>query len=90
MQPLNELQQVVGGSVVFSCEMSGIPTPSVTWYFNGEQLSTGSGITISKNTLTISSLAEEHSGMYQCFVSNLIDGVQASWAVQASTPGEIH
>ena len=88
MQPMNDLEQLVGGSVSFTCGTSGIPTPDVTWYFNGMLLTASVVISISGNTLSISPLAEVHTGMYQCFVSNMVSTSQTSWALQVRTPGE--
>jgi len=88
MQPMNDLEQLVGRSVSFTCGTSGIPTPDVAWYFNGMQLTESDVISISGNTLSISPLAEMHTGMYQCFVSNMAGTDQTSWALQVRTPGE--
>ena len=88
MQPMNDLEQLVGGSVSFTCGTSGIPAPDVTWYFNGMQLTASGVISISGNTLSIFPLAEVHTGMYQCFVSNMVNTSQTSWALQVRTPGE--
>ena len=85
---MNDLEQLVGGSVTFTCGTSGIPAPDVTWYFNGVQLTASGVISISGNTLSISSLAEMHTGMYQCFVTNMVGTDQTSWALQVRTPGE--
>ena len=71
----------MGDSITFTCNVAGIPTPDVTWYFNGARRNAGGGISISGNTLTISSMAVEHTGMYQCFASNLVGSVQHSWAL---------
>ena len=74
--------------ITFTCNVAGIPTPTVTWYHNGVQLSAGGVISISGNTLTISSLAMGHTGMYQCFASNPVGSVQHSWALQVRVAGE--
>ena len=92
-KPPFDLEQLIGQSVTFTCVLSGIPTPSVTWYHNGVQLSAGGVISISRNSLnisvlSISSLAVEDTGMYQCFASNVVGRTQASWALQVRISGE--
>ena len=74
--------------ITFTCNVAGIPTPTVTWYHNGAQLSAGSVISISGNTLTISPMAVVHTGMYQCFASNPVGNVQHSWVLQVRVAGE--
>ena len=88
MRPTGDLEQLVGGSITFTCGTSGIPTPEVTWYFNGMPLTANSVISISGGTLDISTLAVAHTGMYQCFVSNEVNTIQTSWALQVRAPGE--
>ena len=92
-KPPFDLEQLIGQSVTFTCVVEGIPTPTVTWYHNGVQLSAGGAISISRNfpnvsVLSISSLAAEDTGMYQCFASNVVGRTQASWALQVRTSGE--
>ena len=71
---------LTGTEVTFTCEATGTPAPTITWYHNGEQLSTGS-------TVTISSAAVGDSGMYQCFAENDIRKVYSSWTLQVREPG---
>ena len=78
----------MGETVTFTCVVAGIPTPAVTWYHNGAQLSTGGVISISGNTLNISSLTVGHTGMYQCFANNVVDSTQCSWALEVRMSGE--
>ena len=88
MSASNELEKLVGERVTFTCVVEGIPTPTVTWYHNGVQLNAGGVISISGNTLTISSLAFRYTGMYQCLASNVVGRTQCSWALQVRTSGE--
>ena len=86
--PSNDLERLVKQRVTFTCVVSGIPTPTVTWYHNGAQLSAGGVISISGNSLTISSLTVGHTGMYQCFANNVVGSTQRSWALQVRTPSK--
>ena len=92
-KPPFDLEQLIGQSVTFTCVVSGIPTPTVTWYFNGAELSAGGVISISGNSpnvsvLFLSSLAVNQTGIYQCFASNVVGRTQASWALQVRISGE--
>lgn len=82
----NILDHPAGRAISFSCVVSGSPAPSITWYFNGEPLEssplTNSGLTINGGTIDIPVPTNEHSGMYQCFVSNAANLVQAAIALQ--------
>ena len=88
MSPSNDFEKLVGERVSFTCVVEGIPTPTVTWYHNGVQLSAGGVISISGNTLNTSSLTVGHTGMYQCFASNVVGSTQHSWALQVRMLGE--
>ena len=81
----DDLEEFAGDSITFTCNVTGIPTPTVTWYFNGARLSGGGA---SGNSLTISPTTVSHTGMYQCFASNLVGSVQHSWALEVRAPSE--
>ena len=72
---------------MFTCEVSGIPPPSITWYYNGLPLVNSGTVTIAGNILTIAFALVEHSGMYQCFADNKINNVYKSWTMQVGEPG---
>ena len=56
----------VNDAVTLQCSIS-TPGAAVThWVFNGDELSSGSGIDISGNSLTISSFQTSHAGEYRC------------------------
>ena len=77
----------MGDSVTLSCTVAGTPSPTVEWYFNGEVLASGNGLTINGGTIDIPSPTTDHSGMYQCFVSNIANEVCESIALQVREPG---
>ena len=87
----NDLEKLVGQTVTLRCVVEGIPTPTVTWYHNGGSphgVTSVSGSNRNINTLTISTLVEGHTGMYQCIADNGVGKVQVLWALQVRTPGE--
>ena len=91
MSPSNDLEKLVGERVTFTCVVSGIPIPTVTWYRNGGNppgVTSVNGTNRNINTLTISSSVVGDTGMYQCIAENLVGKVQASWALQVRAPSE--
>ena len=77
----------MGDTVTLSCTVDGTPAPTVEWYFNGEDLASGNGLIINGGTIDIPSPTTAHSGMYQCFVSNIASEVCESIALQVREPG---
>lgn len=75
-ESLIDRQRIVGKSsaVVYPCEVSGYPTPNITWYYNAEVIEPGiRGVVLDSNsTLTIQEPQVNHSGIYQCFARNRI------------------
>ena len=88
MSPSNDLERLVKERVSFTCVVEGIPTPTITWYHNRVQLNASGVISISGNTLNISSLTVGHTGMYQCFANNVVGNTQRSWALQVREPSK--
>ena len=63
---------VGGGAVSYPCVASGIPAPSIAWFYNGEVVSDGGEVTVgADNTLSIAEPRVSHSGIYQCFATNV-------------------
>ena len=60
----------MGDSATFTCTASGIPTPNITWYKNGNRVS-GSHyeiiyITANSSQLTIKNISNADHGYYDC------------------------
>ena len=56
-----------------TCEVTGIPTPSITWYHNGQELTstTDSRVSFPKfNKMRIQYVRGYNSGEYQCVAVN--------------------
>ena len=82
-------EHLVGeGNLTFVCQFEGSPLPNIMFYFNGAVISLDSGVTITNNTLTISSPQVFHSGIYQCIISNDFGDDQISWLLEIREPSE--
>ncbi len=72
------------------CGITGIPTPTVTWYYNGDLASGVDGIAVNISELTIAGPQVAHSGIYQCFVKNaygqVIEDDQRAWVLEIREP----
>ena len=76
---------------MYVCESTGFPSPAITWYFNGE-LVPGDIASVNGNQLVISSLQVANSGVYECVVSNTIDGEvrehRRQWVLEVRIPSK--
>ena len=73
--------------MTFVCKYHGLPTPTLSWSFNGEKISrSGEGISLMGNVIRIPAPDGRHSGVYQCFVENVITGIRhtdvRSWILE--------
>ncbi len=75
--------------MVYSCESSGNPTPTITWYYNGAVIQSGSGGVVvgSDGTLTIQEPQVNHSGIYQCFATNRLGEDSRVWILEVREEG---
>ncbi len=79
-------QLVSGGTVVYPCAASGIPQPTVTWFYNGGDL--GGGVEVGGDgSLTIAEPLVRHSGIYQCVVENRFGEARRTWLLEVREPG---
>ena len=85
--PSDNRDVLTGTAIMFTCEVSGIPIPNITWYHNGQPLVNSGKETIAGNVLTIQFTLVEHLGMYQCFADNKISNVYKSWTMQVREQG---
>ena len=75
---MNESQNE-GGQASFTCQATGEPVPSISWYFN-TLLANGTKYTISetintttiRSTLTIMSVESSDVGTYTCNATNVL------------------
>ena len=79
------------GRVNYICPVhGGIPTPTVTWYYNGGRLPIGANVmgAYKNQQLTIFYPQISHSGIYQCFVSNNVGTDSRTWILEVRLPCE--
>uniref|UniRef100_A0A5S6QF04 Netrin receptor DCC n=1 Tax=Trichuris muris TaxID=70415 RepID=A0A5S6QF04_TRIMR len=69
---------LAGKDVTFRCEAKGYPSPSVTWYKNGEVIKSSEYFMINETHLKISGLVKNDQGVYQCLAESEAGSAQAS------------
>ena len=83
---MDEIQDE-GGAASFTCQTTGEPFPTVSWYFNGALLADGATYTISEtsvntttinSTLTIMSVQSSDVGTYTCNATNVVSSDTSS------------
>ena len=71
----------------FTCQATGKPVPTISWYFNGALLANGATHTISEtsvntttinSTLTIMSVQSSDVGTYTCNATNVVSSDTSS------------
>ena len=66
-------------TITIRCPVSGVPTPSVTWQKDGEQITEGDTFSITDDSsLVINSAEIEHSAKYSCSAQNEFGKDEAS------------
>ena len=78
---------VKGQTLMWNCQATGTPTPTIKWKKNGKEFRPGfsSRITIlANNSLVIRNVREEDEGLYQCHAHSRLGEhvVQAALIVQ--------
>ena len=76
-----------GDTTSFTCQATGEPVPTISWYFNGTLLTDGATHTISEtsvnittinSTLTIMSVESSDVGTYTCNATNVVSSDTSS------------
>ena len=65
-----------GSTATLTCQVTGVPVPTVTWRRIGNEL--GANVRIQENVLRIPTTVPSDRGLYVCEVSNLAGRAQAS------------
>ena len=75
-----------GDTQTFTCGASGIPAPTISYYFNATLITTG----VSDGVLTLTSVTNDaNTGPYQCFADNVWSDSSALWTITVRDPGEL-
>ena len=70
--PLQATTYVIQGlGVQLQCAFDGLPVPTITWSFSGENAPGNIGVTLNVTVITLSSLTGLNTGNYTCTASNL-------------------
>ena len=79
-----------GREVSYTCEYLGLPTPALSWYYNGVAIRSRGGLIVDGNELNITDPEISHSGVYQCIVENMFDGIRytdmRAWILEVRDP----
>ncbi|XP_063793268.1 vascular endothelial growth factor receptor kdr-like [Pseudophryne corroboree] len=58
-------------TLILECNVTGLPSPTITWLKNGKLLKPASGITLLyHNSLMIERVKKEDEGLYECIATN--------------------
>ena len=86
LEVLDQVQDE-GTTASFTCQATGEPVPTISWYFNGTLLANGANHTISEisvntstisSTLTIMSVESSDVGTYTCNATNVVSNDTSS------------
>ena len=70
-------------TITIRCPVSGVPTPSVVWTKDGDEISPGDNIVLtSENSLVIKQAEADDSAKYTCDVQGLTGSDSASSTIQ--------
>ncbi|TKR96940.1 hypothetical protein L596_010884 [Steinernema carpocapsae] len=77
VKPVDQVSQETN-DVNMQCDTTGVPTPIVSWYKNGEMLTPSEYFVIGNNRLTILGLVRDDQGVYECIAENDVGSSQGS------------
>ncbi|XP_016891933.1 contactin-4 isoform X2 [Cynoglossus semilaevis] len=78
VQTLRDSHMAINANLQWECKASGKPEPTYRWLKNGRRLSAEGRIHVEDGRLTISSISQSDSGMYQCVSENEHGALYAS------------
>lgn len=79
-------------TIGFDCYSTGYPSPEKIWYFNGELAPIDIFRVNDGNELVILTAQVRHSGVYECVVTNTINGQprddRRQWLLEVRAPSK--
>ena len=79
----DDVTALTNTNITIQCPTSGVPTPTVTWTKDGEQVPGDGRYTVQDDgSLLISGAVEEDSARFTCIADSIIDKDRASSKVQ--------
>jgi len=87
VQPMRNQIRFERQSVHLSCNVTGRPTPTVSWTKNGEDLVPSSRVNVRGHELVIAQAAMSDSGIYQCWADNVAGYVTLTARVLVQVAG---
>ena len=79
----DDVKALTNTSITIQCPTSGVPTPTITWTKDGEQITNDSRYTIQDDgSLLISEAVDEDSARYTCIADSIIGEDSASSEVK--------
>ena len=86
-----EVQCLEGEHVSLMVKTTGIPTPTVTWFFNGKKVEDDYSTELGKDgSLVLVSVELKHAGTYTFTVSNSVGSVEGCTKLVVHTEDEEH
>ena len=71
---------IEGEALLLPVALKGQPKPSTTWFFEGSELTPGTGVEIQKDgSLFIATVQLKHTGLYQLVASNPVGSIEKSF-----------
>jgi hypothetical protein len=67
-----------GSNVIFMCKSSGVPSPTITWLFNGQAIPWGHSIEKAGSLFLTSVRHGTHNGRYTCVATSKAGNVAIS------------
>ena len=86
-----EVQCLEGEQVSLTVKTTGIPTPTVTWFFNGRKVEDDYSTELGKDgSLVLVSVELKHAGTYTFTVSNRVGSVEGCTKLSVHIEDEEH